>query len=175
MVLTRLMANNNNHEDEPRITTLERQVQTLAAIMERLTKQNHDLEEQLRQRDVGPNNHGKEQEGTRVERRDREGRNAPSRQERQDTSCPSVADTTPSHMVAEIQMMKERMDFMMSALRGRVSSELDELVHRTDSPFTALVISFPLPPKFRMPQVEAYDRSKDPLDHLESFKTLMHL
>ena len=79
MVLTRLMANNNNHGDEPRITTLERQVQTLAAAMERLTKQNHDLEEQLRQRNVGPNNHGKEQEGTRAERRDREGRNAPSR------------------------------------------------------------------------------------------------
>ena len=26
-----------------------------------------------------------------------------------------------------------------------------------------------------MPQVESYDRSKDPLDHPESFKTLMHL
>ena len=26
-----------------------------------------------------------------------------------------------------------------------------------------------------MPQVEAYDGSKNPLDHLESFKTLMHL
>ena len=26
-----------------------------------------------------------------------------------------------------------------------------------------------------MPQVEAYNESKDPLDHLESFKTLMHL
>ena len=36
-------------------------------------------------------------------------------------------------------------------------------------------MSFPLPPKFRIPQVESYDESKDPLDHLESFKTLMHL
>ena len=26
-----------------------------------------------------------------------------------------------------------------------------------------------------MPQVENYDGSKDPLDHLEFFKTLMHL
>ena len=26
-----------------------------------------------------------------------------------------------------------------------------------------------------MPQVENHDESKDPLDHLESFKTLMHL
>ena len=71
--------------------------------------------------------------------------------------------------------MKERMDFMMNALRGWVSSDLDELVHRTNSPFTPPVTSFPLPSKFCMPQVEAYDGSKDPLDHLESFKTLMHL
>ena len=71
--------------------------------------------------------------------------------------------------------MKEQMDFMMNAFRGRVSSDLNDLVHRTDSPFTASVTTFPLPPKFRMPQVESYDRSKDPLDHLESFKTLMHL
>ena len=39
----------------------------------------------------------------------------------------------------------------------------------------APVTLFPLPPKFRMPQVETYDESKDPLDHLKSFKTLMHL
>ena len=74
-----------------------------------------------------------------------------------------------------MQMMKERMDFMMNALRGRVFSDLDDLVHRTDSPFTTYVTSFPLPPKFRMPQLETYDGSKDPLDHLESFKTLMYL
>jgi len=67
------------------------------------------------------------------------------------------------------------MDFMMNALKGQVSNDLDELVHRTDSPFTASVTSFPLPVKFRMPQIEAYDGSMDPLDHLKSFKTLMHL
>ena len=84
-------------------------------------------------------------------------------------------DIAPPYMVAKMQMMKERMDFMMNDLRGRVSSDHDKLVHRTNSPFTVPVTSFPLPPKFRMPQVEAYDKSKDPLDHLESFKTLMHL
>ena len=72
-------------------------------------------------------------------------------------------------------MIKERMDFMINTLRGRVSSDLDYLVHRTDSPFTASVTSFPLPLKFRLPQLETYNESKDPLDHLESFKTLMHL
>ena len=78
-------------------------------------------------------------------------------------------------MVMEMQMMKERMDFMMNTLKVRVSNDLDELVHQTDSTFTAPVTSFPFLTKFRMPQIEAYDGSKDPLDHLELFKTLMHL
>ena len=78
-------------------------------------------------------------------------------------------------MVAEMQMMKEMMDFMMNALKVRVSNDLDELVHRMDSPFTAPVTSCPFPTKFRMPQIEAYDGLKDPLDQLESFKNFMHL
>ena len=64
------MATNNNNEDEPRIIALERQVKTLAATVEHLTKKNHDMEEQLCQRDAGPNNHGDEQEGTNAKRRD---------------------------------------------------------------------------------------------------------
>ena len=74
-----------------------------------------------------------------------------------------------------MQMMNEKMDMMMNAMRGRVATNLDELVHQIDSPFTAEVTSFPFPAKFRMPQVKAYDGSRDPLNHLESFKTLMHL
>ena len=54
------METNNNQGDEPHTTTLERQVQTLAAAVECVTKQNHDLEEQLRQRNTGPNHHQKE-------------------------------------------------------------------------------------------------------------------
>ena len=63
----------------------------------------------------------------------------------------------------------------MNALKGRVSSDLDNLVNRTDSPFTAAVNTFPLPQKYRMPHIDSYDGVKDPLDHLETFKTLMHL
>ena len=39
---------NNNQGDEPHTTALERQVQTLATVVKRLTKQNHDQEKQLR-------------------------------------------------------------------------------------------------------------------------------
>ena len=49
MVLIRSMATtNNNQEHEPRTIAFERQVQTLVMAVECLTKQNHDLEEQLR-------------------------------------------------------------------------------------------------------------------------------
>ena len=71
--------------------------------------------------------------------------------------------------------MKEQMEVMMNALKGRVSNDLDDLVNRTDSPFTTSVNSFPLPQKFRMPQIKSYDGVKDPLNHLDTFKTLMHL
>ena len=99
------MATNNNNRDEPRTTALERQVQTLVVSIEHLTKQNHDLEEQLRRRNAGPNNHGEEQEGTSVERRDQEGpedSNTLSRQERQDTSRPSIADMASPYMAAKM-------------------------------------------------------------------------
>ena len=63
----------------------------------------------------------------------------------------------------------------MNALKGRVSNDLDDLVNRTDSPFITSVNSFPLPHKFHMPQIDSYDGVKDPLNHLETIKTLMHL
>ena len=44
-----------------------------------------------------------------------------------------------------------------------------------DSPFTNEVLNRPFPPKFCLPQFESYDSSKDPLDHIESFKMLMLL
>ena len=88
---------------------------------------------------------------------------------------PSLMDTAPPPIFAEMQAMKEQMEVMMNALKGGVSSDLDDLVNRTDSLFTIPVNSCSLPQKFRMPQIESYDGVKDPLDHLETFKTLMHL
>ena len=57
-------------------------------------------------------------------------------------------NTTPPPIVAEMQAMKEQMKVMMNALKGRVSSDLDDLVNKIDSPFTISVNSFPLPQKF---------------------------
>ena len=104
--------------------------------MEYLTKQNHDLEEQLYQRNAGLNNQGEKQEGSspqntakRQDREGPEGNNALSREERQDTWCPPIADIAPPYMVMKMQMMKERMDFMMNTFKGWVLNDLNKLVH----------------------------------------------
>ena len=77
--------------------------------MERLTKQNHDLEEQLRQRDAG-HNVQEESQGDNFERggpERLEGSNEPSRPERWNLSMPSLMDTTPPPIFTEMQAMKE--------------------------------------------------------------------
>ena len=72
--------------------------------MERLTKQNHDLKEQLRQRDVGHNVQEENQEDNpeQGEQERPEGSNAPSRPEWQNLSLPSLMDTAPPLIVAEM-------------------------------------------------------------------------
>ena len=70
MVLTRSMATTNDvQKEEPPTTALKKQVKTLVVTVERLTKKNHDLEEQLNQKNAAPNNQGADQEGTSAERR----------------------------------------------------------------------------------------------------------
>ena len=111
MVLTRSIATTNDvQEEEPPTIALEKQVKMLATAMERLTKQNRDLEEQLNQKNAAPNNQGADQEGTSAERRNQEGpqaNNALSKPERQHTSLPSLADTASPPIVAEMQAIKE--------------------------------------------------------------------
>ena len=73
---------NDIQEEEPPMTALEKQVKTLATVVECLTKQNRDLEEQLRQKNAAPDNQGANQEGTSADRRNQEGpqaSNAPSK------------------------------------------------------------------------------------------------
>ena len=76
-------------------------------------------------------NQEEDQEGVSADRRNQErpeGSNAPSKSERQNLSLPTLMDEAPP-IVAEMQAMKEQMEVMMNALKGRVSSDLDDLVN----------------------------------------------
>ena len=48
-------------------------------------------------------------------------------------------------------------------------------MQQTESPLTAEVLHFPLPAKFIIPQIEAFDGAKDPVDHLNTYKNQMKL
>ena len=69
--------------------------------------------------------------------------------------------------------MRKVMDKMRENMR-RVNL-VDNLVHRTDSPFTSSINSHPLPPKFKMSSLDSYDGMHDPFNHITTFKTMMHL
>ena len=59
---------------------------------------------------------------------------------------------------------------MKEVVKGRAPDSKDTLVQQTESPFTAEVLHFPLPAKFQMPQIKAFDETKDPVDHLNTYK-----
>ena len=64
---------------------------------------------------------------------------------------------------------------MKEVVKGRALDSMDTLVQQTESLFTVEVLHFPLPVKFRMPQVEAFDGTKDPVGHLNTYKNQMEL
>ncbi|XP_059668817.1 uncharacterized protein LOC132313897 [Cornus florida] len=64
---------------------------------------------------------------------------------------------------------------MAQALKGKGPATVDDLVQKTNVPFNPRVMALPLPTKFKMPHLESFDRTRDPLDHLETFKSLMNL
>ena len=64
---------------------------------------------------------------------------------------------------------------MKSQVKAKAAKNLDMLVHRSESPFTKKVDEYPLPAKFKVPQLETFDRLKDSLNYLDSFKTVMRL
>ena len=69
--------------------------------------------------------------------------------------------------------MRKAMDEMRENIRR--TNPVKDLVHRTNSPFTASFDGHPLPPKFKMPSLDSHDGTRDPFDHIATFKTTMHL
>ncbi|KAI8550438.1 hypothetical protein RHMOL_Rhmol06G0106900 [Rhododendron molle] len=71
--------------------------------------------------------------------------------------------------------MQDQIEGLMKHIKAQTPAMVEELVQNTDSPFMPEVMRLPLPRKFKMPQLETFNGSTDPLDHLEMYKSLMHL
>ena len=71
--------------------------------------------------------------------------------------------------------MRKELDKVKNAMKGKTTMNLDGMIKRTNSPSTTSVLECPLPPKFCFPQLEVYNGTKDPLDHIGAFKTILNL
>ena len=71
--------------------------------------------------------------------------------------------------------LHQELSRIKQVVRGRALDTMNTLVQQTESPFSAEVLHFPLPAKFRMSQVEAFDGTRDPVDHLNTYKNQMEL
>ena len=71
--------------------------------------------------------------------------------------------------------MRKEMDELRNAIKGKMDQSLESIVRKTDSPFTVAVLECPVPSKLHLPQLEPFDRLKDSLDHLNTFKTTLGL
>ncbi|XP_050266956.1 uncharacterized protein LOC126710486 [Quercus robur] len=67
------------------------------------------------------------------------------------------------------------MDELRSAIWEKTDRSLDRIVRRTDSPSIVAVLECPVPSKFCLPQLEVFNGLKDPLYHLNTFKTTLGL
>ena len=74
-----------------------------------------------------------------------------------------------------MKSMGRELDEVKNAIKRKTTANLDGMIKRIDSHFTTSVLECPLPPKFWLPQLEAYDSIKDPLDHIGAFKTILNL
>ena len=138
-------------------------MQSIAAAMVKLTRQNQELTRELNLR---RQHHEGNIEGHTQSQKDR--RNVEPESQSRGTTSRRVP-----HLEKEMDQMRKVMDEMRENMRRE--NPVEDLVHRTDSPFTTLINGHPLPPKFKMPSLDSYDGTHDPFDHIATFKTAMHL
>ena len=136
----------------------------MAAAMAELTRQNQELRMEINLR--------------RQAREERErGGQTQSHDERENIEIGSQLRGTTSrtipHLKEEMDQMKKVMEEMKENMR--MANLIEDLVHGTGSPFTTSINGHPLPLKFKLPSLDSYDETRDPFDHIATFKTTMHL
>ena len=145
-------------------TSYAQHVQSMAAAMVELTRQNQELRMEINLR----RQTYEEREG---------GGQTQSYDDRENIEIGSQLRGTTSrtvpHLKEEMDQMKKVTEEMKENMR-RVNP-IEDLVHRTDSPFTASINGHPLPSKFKLPSLDSYDGTHDPFDHIATFKTTLHL
>ena len=147
-------------ESNPDSATLAQQVQALAATIEEHTKQNQEMKLWLQQVQQEKNRSKGNPEGEGDSHR------------RSIHQRPTTPDEQNSDL---LRGMRKEMDKLRNAIKEKTDRSVDRMVRAIDSPLTTAVLECPMPSKFRLPQLEPFDRLKDPQDHLNTFKMTLGL
>ena len=129
------------------------QIQSLAATVEELTKQNQEMRQQLQQED---------------------NRSKTNRDDDGDSHRKRLGTLEGANLDLLKEMRKE-MDELRNVIKEKTDWSVDRMVRKTDYPFTLAVQECPVPSKFCLPQLEPFDVLKDPLDHFNTFKMTLGL
>uniref|UniRef100_A0A2N9HA60 RNA-directed DNA polymerase n=1 Tax=Fagus sylvatica TaxID=28930 RepID=A0A2N9HA60_FAGSY len=168
----------------PPLSASERQLQALTANiqelarqsaadrreMQELAKQNQELMALLRSRGEIPSP-GQGQNGEEIPRNET-GRNQNQNHNQNDEGSSANQNREPHphpHPSQVADPAKSAADARAAKARGR--AERDERTNERDEEPD----EYPLPTKFKVPQLETFDGFKDPLDYLDSFRTIMRL
>ena len=73
------------------------------------------------------------------------------------------------------QDIQQEISRVRETVKERAPVSMGMLVQQTESPFTTEVLHFPFPTKFRMPQIETFNGTKDHVDHPNTYKNQMEL
>lgn len=94
-------------------------------------------------------------------------------------SASSREDAAPSHKEEKRKMHHDLRNLTdkYKEMVKRIGTALlvDHLFNSTNMPYSAEIMVVPLSPKFKISQIKLYDKSKDPVEHMETFKTHMTL
>ena len=74
-------------------------------------------------------------------------------------------------MEREVDQMKIAMREMRDFMRRRI--HIGDLINKTYSPLITSITTHPLPSKFKIPTLDSYDGTRDPCDHIVTFKSTM--
>jgi len=74
---------------------------------------------------------------------------------------------------ARFKELQDKLNVMAKIINDSQAQTFDNLLEEKNHSFTVSVMEPPLPPKFKVPQMDAYVGNKDPLDHIETYKAHM--
>ena len=135
--------------------------------MQELMKQNEELKRQTRPEGSNTSLHRRSRS-----KHDEEASSPDNSKEKDASEYTGKSSHGNDHMMKSLW---RELNEVKNAMKGKTPMNLDGMLKQTYSPFTTSVLECPLPPKFRLPQLEFYDDTKDPLDHIGAFKTILNL